>query len=317
MTRSVIRRPEMANATLNLGGRAIDLSEYAMTGIVALAVAPRGSGKTNAGMLIGEQLSEQGWVSVFIDPESEMESMYGAAVSDPDELSERLTKRDKPIVVVRAKDATEFVPYGRVLLECADEFRKPLFIMIDEGQLFSATRKRKEDIGEATDIINDLVGRGRKRAVDIMITALRYTSSLNRSVFSDKNLTLIGTQEDPTVWFALAPQFRGSGIEFTDLNTLAPGEFYCISRRGMERMRMPMAKALSQVAQRAKPVRRSLPATFSQWNRAMAGISTDRLLQLRDSDTINVLGAIAGLSAQQMLTGAAALKNELEVRDEA
>jgi hypothetical protein len=316
MTRSVIRRPEMLEATLKLGGPVIDLAEYATTGIIALAVGPRGSGKTNAGMLVGEQLSEQGWVSVFVDPESEMESLYGDAVESPNELGNLLASRERKVIVIQAKDATEFIPYGRVLLRCADEFRKPLFIMIDEGQLFSATRKRKEDIGEATDIINDLVGRGRKRAVDLMITALRYTSTLNRSVFSNKNLTLIGTQEDPTVWSALAPQFRGSGIEFTDLNTLGPGEFYCISRRGMERVRMPMAKALGTVAQRAKPVRRSLPATFGQWNRAMAGISTDRLIRLRDSETINILGAIAGLSAQQMLTGAAALKNELEVRDE-
>lgn len=66
MTCSVIRRTEMFEARLDLGGQPIELSEYATTGLVALAVAPRGQGKTNAGLLIGEQLAAQGWVSVYI-----------------------------------------------------------------------------------------------------------------------------------------------------------------------------------------------------------------------------------------------------------
>ena len=41
---------------------------------------------------------------------------------------------------------------------------------------------------------------GRKRALDLFITALRYTGTLHRSIFSNKNLTLIGCQEDPTAW---------------------------------------------------------------------------------------------------------------------
>ena len=100
MSHSVIRRTEMLGATLNLGGQPIDLSEYATTGLMALAVGPRGYGKTNAGILMAEQLSTQGWVSVVIDPENELESVYGAAVADADELRERLTLRDTPIVLV-------------------------------------------------------------------------------------------------------------------------------------------------------------------------------------------------------------------------
>lgn len=46
MTHSVIHRTEMFDAHLDLGGQPIELSEYATTGLVALAVAPRGQGKT-------------------------------------------------------------------------------------------------------------------------------------------------------------------------------------------------------------------------------------------------------------------------------
>lgn len=81
MTHSVIHRTEMFDAHLDLGGQPVELSEYATTGLVALAVAPRGQGKTNAGILIGEQLAAQGWVSVFIDAEDELESMYGDALA--------------------------------------------------------------------------------------------------------------------------------------------------------------------------------------------------------------------------------------------
>src|SRR3546814_16670256 len=86
----------MMGATLYLGGAPFDLSEDATTGLLSIAVGPRGNGKTNAGLLMAEQLSEQGWVSVLVDPEGEMESMYGKAVKDADELLERLTKRDQP-----------------------------------------------------------------------------------------------------------------------------------------------------------------------------------------------------------------------------
>lgn len=313
MNHSVIRRTEMFGATLKLGGQPIDLSEYATTGLLALAVGPRGNGKTNAGLLIAEQLADQGWVSLLIDPEGELESMYGAAVASPEELSDRLRLRDKSIVVISAKDAFEFVPFGKAILEAAEEHRKPLFVFIDEGQLFSAARKRKDGVGEAADIISDFAERGRKRALDLFVTANRYTGTLHRTLFSNKNLTLVGCQEDVTAWSALAQQFRSSGIEFKDLNALAPGEFFCFTRRGVEKIKMPMAEGLKKVAPKAQTIKRTLPATFSQWDRAMRAIPTDRLQALTDP-VVELLGAVAGLSPQQMLAGARALGDELEAR---
>lgn len=313
MKHSVIQRSEMFGATLNLGGQPIDLSEYATTGLLALAVGPRGNGKTNAGILIGEQLAKQGWVSVLIDPEGELESMYGTAVASADELRERLTKRDQPIVVVSAKDPFEFIPYGMAILDAAEEHRKPLYVFIDEGQLFSAAKKRADGVGDAADIISQFAERGRKRALDLFVTAHRYTGTLHRTLFANKNLTLVGCQEDPTAWSALAQQFRSSGIEFKDLNALAPGEFFCFSRRGVERVKMPMADGLKKVAPKAKVVKRTLPATFSQWDRAMRAIPDERLMALSDP-VVELLGAVAGLSPQQMLAGVRALGDELETR---
>lgn len=313
MKRAVIRRDEMLTAVLDLGGPPIELADYATTGLMAVAVGPRGNGKTNAGLLIAEQLAEQGWVSVLIDPENELESMYGAAVKDPSELRDLLISREKSVLVVCAQDATEFVPYGEAILEASDTHRKPIFVMIDEGQLFSATKKRKGDVGKASDIVNEFVGRGRKRALDLFITALRYTGTLHRSVFTNKNLTLIGCQEDPTAWSALAPQFRSSKIEFNDVNGLAPGEFFCFSRRGVEKVKMPMAGALRRVAPQAKAVKRALPTNFSQWDRAMIEIPTERLQKLTDP-VVHLLGAVAGLAAQQMSTGLNALQDELATR---
>lgn len=314
MKHTIIRRPEMETATLDLGGEPIALADYATTGLLGLAVGPRGGGKTNAGLVIAEQLAEQGWICVLVDPEAEMETLYGESVADAEALRSTLVARDTPIVVVRARDAGEFVPYGRVILEVAGEHRKPLFVMIDEGQLFSAPRKRQGDLGEAADLINEFAGRGRKRALDLFITALRYTGTLHRSIFSNKNLTLIGCQEDPTVWSALAPQFRSSHIEFDELNALSPGEFFCFSRRGVEKLRMPMAQSLQAVAApRAKPARRALPATFSQWNRAMVRIPDARLAALSEPVTA-LLGAIVGLTAEQMRPGTSALADERERR---
>jgi len=313
MKRNVIRRDEMFGATLELGGTPITLDEYATTGLLAVAIGPRGNGKTNAGLLMAEQLSAQGWVSVLIDPENELESLYGDAVADPDMLGTALTKRTEPIVVVNAKDAGEFVPYGRAILQAANEYRKPIFVVIDEGQLFSASRKRSNGIGEAADIINEFAERGRKRALDLFITALRYTGTLQRTLFSNKNLTLIGWQEDPTAWAALAPQFKASKIEFADLNALTPGEFFCFSRRGVEKIRMPMAAALKTVAPKATPVAKVLPTTFNQWTRAMGGIPTERLRAL-DDDVTRLLSTVAELTPQQVLAGQAALQDELEAR---
>ncbi|MGE4241752.1 hypothetical protein [Ramlibacter sp.] len=311
--RPVIRRDEMLTAVLDLGGGPIDLADYATTGLVGVAVGPRGSGKTNAGLLIAEQLADQGWVSVLVDPELELESLYGEAMSSPGELQRCLRTRDRKILVVCAKDAEEFVPYGEAILEAADTHRQPIFCMIDEGQLFSAVKKRKGEIGRATDLINDFVGRGRKRALDLFMTALRYTGTVHREVFANKNLTLIGVQEDPTVWSSLAPQFRGSKISFSDVNSLSPGEFFCFSRQGVEKVKMPMAGALSKVARRARAPKRVLPANFSQWARAMSAIPLPRLQALSD-DVVSLMGAVAGLTPQQMVDGANALQDELGLR---
>ena len=313
MKHEVIRREEMEGAILDLGGPPIDLADYVTTGLMAVAVGPRGFGKTNAGLVIGEQLAEQGWVSVLVDPEHELESMYGEAVADADQLRQLLKDRSRKTIVVSAADATEFIPYGEAILEASDVYRKPLYVMLDEGQLFSAPRRRERDVGRASDIVNEFVGRGRKRALDLYITALRYTGTLHRSIFSNKNLTLIGCQEDPTVWSALAPQFRASKIDFSDVNALAPGEFFCFSRRGMEKVKMPMAGALRRVARPAKAVQRTLPVNFRQWDRAMRGIPLERLQALTDPVT-SLLGAVAGLPAHQMASGINALQDELAAR---
>jgi len=311
MAHAVIHRKEMFEATLKLGGTPVDLGEYATTGLLAVAIGPRGNGKSNAGLVIAEQLAEQGWICVLIDPEGELESLYGAAVADAEQLRKTLQARKQPIIVVSATDAEAFVPYGRAVLDVADRQRKPIFVFIDEGQMFSASKKK--DIAAAADIINQLAERGRKRALDMFITAHRYTGSLHRTIFANKNLTFVGCQEDPTAWSTLGPLFRASKIEFSDLNALAPGEFFCFSRAGVEKIRMPMASALARVAPKAKRVKRKLPTTFSQWNRAMREIPTARLEALTDP-VVNLLGAVAGLSAQQMLSGARALQDELEAR---
>lgn len=313
MSREVIRRKELDDAILDIGATVIDLSDFATTGFRTVAVGPSGVGKTNAGLFFAEQLAPQGWVNVLVDPEGEIASLYGKPVKDVDELSERLAKRDKPFVVVAAEDAGEFIPYGKAILEAADEHRKPIFLMIDEGQVFSSPKKRKGDAGEVSDIVNQFAERGRKRALDLFLTATRFTGSLHRSIFSNKNLTLIGCQEDPTAWAALAPQFRGSKIDYSDLASLSPGEFFLFTRRGVEKVSMPMAEALKWVAQKAKKVRPRVPSTFSQWDRAMREMPTPRLRVLTNP-VVSLLVAVAGLPPQQMLSGDRALRDELEVR---
>jgi hypothetical protein len=310
---NVIQRTDMLNASLKLNRTTIGLEGYTSTGLMAVAVGPRGKGKTNAGLVIGEQLSRQGWISVLVDPEGELESLYGDAVTDAEELRERLLKRDKPIVVVSAANAEEFIPYGRAILEVSDRDRKPIFAMIDEGQIFSAARKRKGGMGESGDILKDFGEKGRKRALDVFITAHRFTGSVDRSIFSNKNLTFIGRQEDPTAWSTLAPMFRKSKIEFSDLAALETGEFFCFSNRGLEKIRMPLADALKGVAIKAKSVKPAMPTTFSQWDRALCEMPTERLEALSD-DVVSLLGSVAGLSGQQMLSGSRALRDELESR---
>ncbi len=318
MKHDLIRRTEMTGATLKLGGTPIELSAYATTGLRIVAVGPSGSCKTNAGFLIAEQLVEHGWCGVMVDPEGEIASLYGQAVEDADHLCEQLLHRKQPIMVVSAKDAAEFIPYGRAILDIADKDRKPIFVMIDEGQIFSQPKKRRtaagdDAAGEAADIVNQFSERGRKRALDLFLTAHRFTGSVHRSVFTNKNITLIGRQEDPTAWATLAPQFRGSKIEYSDLAALAPGEFFCFSRSGMEKIKMPMAAALKRVAPKAKTVKPMLPATFSQWDRAMREIPAERLEELTDP-VVTLLGAVAGVATQQMLSGSRALQDELDAR---
>lgn len=313
MKREIIQREEMYDAILDLGGSPIELADYATTGLRIVMVGPSGIGKTNAGSLIAEQLAAQGWISTLVDPEGELEGLYGDAVRDEEELRARLEKRDKPIVVVSAENAADFLPYGKVIMEAADKDRKPIFAFIDEGQLFSQNKKRKNGVGEASDIINDFGERGRKRALDVFITAHRFTGSISRSNFTNKNLTLIGRQEDPTVWSSLAPMFRSSKIEFNDLLALSPGEFFCFSRRGMEKIKMPMAEALKKVARKAKTVKPALPATFGQWTRAMSDIPDGRLNALT-GPVLQLLGTVSGLSSQQMMAGMRALNDERESR---
>lgn len=313
MSRSVLRREELVQAVLDLGASPLELADYATTGLRIVAVGPSGIGKSNLAMLIAEQLAAQGWVCVLIDPEGEIESLFGKALESPEALGTALERRDNPFLVVSAKNASEFIPYAETILAAADKHRKPLFVVLDEGQLFSASRGRKNDIGTVTDLMNDIAQRGRKRALDFFITAHRFSGTLHRSVFANANLTLIGRQEDPTAWSALAPQFRGSQITFSDLAALAPGEFFVFSRRGVEKAATPMAEALQRVAPKARAVKPVVPTTFSQWDRAVSEIPTARLDALSDP-VVTLLSAIAGLTPQQLRCGNRALTDELEVR---
>ncbi len=307
----VIVRKDMLNASLDLGGQPIDLADYATTGLVMITIGPKGHGKTNVGLLVAEQLSSQGWVSVLIDPEHELESLYGLAVGSPNELADRLKKRDKKIVVVSAPTPDDFIPYGEVILKSSDRYRKPIFVMVDEGQLFSSSRKK--DLQDANKIINDMVGRGRKRALDLFITAHRMSGSLDRMVFSNKDITLFGRQDDPAAWSMLSAQFRHTGISFGDLNELQPGEFMMVSRRGHERVRMPMAEALKSRALKSRVVPKNLPSNYRDWVTAVAAIPDKQLVAL-NTDVTRFLSKIAGLTADEYQAGLRALNDELEAR---
>lgn len=313
MKQNVLQRTELLAANLKLGGRTLDLASYATTGLRMLGIATSGAGKTSSGLLIADQLAEQGWQCVLVDPEGEIESLYGDAVEDEEELHDHISERKKKFVVVAAHNATEFIPYGEVIRECADAQRKPLFVMLDEGQLFSAPRSRKNDIGSAADIVNDFATRGRKRALDLFVTATRFTGSLHRALFASQNFALIGRQEDPTTWSGLAPVFKGTGIGYTDLAALEPGEFICVCRAGVDKVRLPMPARLAKVALKAKPAKRPLPTTFTQWDRAMRDLPTDRLKAMT-GPVVELLSAVAGLPTQQILSGGRALRDEIEAR---
>jgi len=311
--KAIFQRDEFAHAALDFGSTTLDLADYATTGLRIVAVGPSGIGKTNAGLLIAEQLSAQGWVSVLLDPEGEIEALYGTPVADPAAVARRIGDRKEPILVVRVRTASEFIPFAQAIMEAVDEHRKPVYLMLDETQLFSASRRRQGDVGEASDLVNDFVQRGRKRSLDLFLSAHRFSGTLHRAVFTNKNLCFIGRQEDPTAWSALAPQFRGSRITFTDLAALCPGEFYAFSRRGVEKVAMPMAAALRAVAPKATVVRPVLPATFSDWDRRLGEIPTPRL-QALTGPVVGLLASIVGLSAEQMAAGSRALRDELEAR---
>jgi len=310
---AVFHRQEFLTATLDLGTTSLSLADYLTTGLRAMAIAPPGAGKTNVACLMAEALSAQGWVSVLLDPEGELEALYGDAVRDLDKLKNCIRGRHHPILVAKVRHADEFVLYGKAIMDVVDQERKPVFLVIDEAQIFSASRKRKEAIGEASDLVNDFAQRGRKRRLDLFVTAHRFSGTLHRAVFASKNFTFIGRQEDPTTWSALAPQFKGTGIGFGELSALSPGEFFLFSRRGCEKVAVPMAAALALIAPPVTAVRPTVPSTFSAWDRAMREIPTDRLLAL-SRNACGFLGAIAGLSPQQLAAGSRALGDELETR---
>lgn len=313
MSAVIFRRDELVGAKLKLGSAELDLTDYATTGLRIVTVGPSGIGKTNAGFLVAEQLADQGWVSVIVDPEGEAAALYGAPVSSPEALAKLLEQRSQSIVVISARDAESFVSYGQVILDAAEEYRKPIFLMLDEGQLFSASRKRQEGLGDSSDIVNEFGERGRKRALDIFVTAHRFSGSLHRSVFANKNLTLIGCQEDPTAWSALAQQFRGTHLGYQDLMALGPGEFMCFSRRGVEKVVLQLATALAKVAPKARAVQPRLPRSFSQWDQLLRKIPTDRLQALKP-DLVDLMATVAGLTPAQLSSGIRALQDELEDR---
>jgi len=312
--KAIFRRDEFLTAVLDLGSTSIPLSDYATTGLRIVSIGPSGIGKTNCGLLAAEQLAAQGWVCVLMYPEGEFEALeVGEVMRDAEKLETHVRGRHHSILVTRVRDTADFLHYGRVLLRVVDAERQPVFLMVDEGQVFSTSRRSKGLIGEASDLLNDLTERGRKRALDLFITAHRFSGTLSRSVFHNKNLTFIGRQEDPTAWSALAPQFKGSEIGFADLAALAPGEFFMFSRRGIAKVLMPMAAGLQKVAPPATIVRQTLPATFSDWDRAMREISDERLLALSDP-VCSLLAAIAGATPQQLASGRRALQDEVASR---
>lgn len=316
MARAVFRRDEFLTASLDLGSVGLDLADYATTGLRVVAIGPSGVGKTNASLLIAEQLAVQGWQVLLFDPEGELAELYPDKVlRAPEQLAGHLERREPPaIAVVPVRDAAAFIPFGEWILESIDRVRKPLLVVLDEGQLFSTSRRvHKERIAEASAIVNELLERGRKRALDVVLSAHRFSGTLHRSAFTNKNLTFVGRQEDSTVWAAIAPMFRGTGIGYGELAGLQNGEFYMFSRRGVERVTMPMAAALAAVAPKATAVRPVRPATFRQWDVAVRELPTGVLRSLT-VPVVGLLSAIVGLTAQQVAGGMRALEDELAIR---
>lgn len=310
----MIDRPEMDEVALLMGDKQLPLSMFRTTGFRMVAMGAGGSGKTNAGLNVVEQMVDSGhWVGVVVDPEGELVPLLGAAVPTPLDLREALIARAPSLLVVSADSPEAFVPYAEVISEVVDAQRKPVVLMIDEGQLFSNARKRTDGVGASSDYINDFVVRGRKRALDLVITTPRASASLNRMVFSGSNLTLIGAHADPSGWSMLAPLFKGAGVTYRDLLGLQTGEFIMTSPMGVTKVHMRMSRAFGAVARPAAPVQRELPASFREWDTALASISVERLEALSPA-VVDLLCALSGLDDTKRADGQAALADELALR---
>lgn len=317
MARKPLNRDHYTEALVQIGAMTLLLQDYATTGLRVVTVGPSGVGKTNTGLVFAEQLSTQGWVCVVMDPEGEVAEFYsdrgGEVMRDAKHLESHLVGRHHPFLIVKTRDAEDFVHYGRVIMRVADEQRQPIFLLVDEAQMFSVARDGRKTKGDASDLINDMVERGRKRNLDLFFTAHRFAGTLHRAVFTNKNLCFIGRQEDPTAWQPLAPLFRGTGIGFAELAALGPGEFFCFSRRGIEKVLMPMAEAVKANRPAAAVVTPTRPTTFSQWDRAVRRIPTERLERLT-VPAIDLMASITGLTAEQSAAGYQALSDELKAR---
>ena len=69
------------------------------------------------------------------------------------------------------------------------------------------------------------------------------------------------------------------------------------------------------MATKAAPPKRVLPATYSQWARAMSELPLATLERLSD-DVVGVLGTLSGLTAQQLVAGTTALRDEIDARSQ-
>jgi hypothetical protein len=73
---------------------------------------------------------------------------------------------------------------------------------------------------------------------------------------------------------------------------------------------LELGDALRKVAPKASAAKQALPTSFVQWDRAMRALPTEHLRAI-SAEVAALLGAIAGLSPQQMQTGHRALADEL------
>src|SRR4051812_9787429 len=112
--KAIFRRVEFDDAQLELGGAPIALSDYATTGLRIVCVGPSGAGKTNAGLLIAEQLAEQGWVSVLFDREGDIGALY-EPMRDVAKFESYLRGRHSKILVVPVRHTDDFLHYGRIV----------------------------------------------------------------------------------------------------------------------------------------------------------------------------------------------------------